>query len=64
MHFLLKCEAFKDTRDLYFNKFNYIIPNFIDLDDISKLNFLLGEGDKTYLAAQYIQTCHNLRGSE
>ena len=64
MHFLLQCEAFKDTRNLYFNKFNHIIPNFKDLNETSKINFLLGEGDRTYLAAQYVQTCHNLRGSE
>jgi len=56
MHFFLKCEAFKDTRNLYFNKFNYIIPHFKDLNGISKLNFLLGEGDKTFLADQYVQT--------
>jgi len=56
MLFFLKCEAFKDTRNLYFNKFNYIIPHFKDLNGISKLNFLLGEGDKTFLADQYVQT--------
>ena len=62
MHFLLKCEKFNETRDIYFEKFSSIISDFKEMNDLSKLKILLG--DRAYLAAQCISTCHNLRDSE
>ena len=64
MHFLLKCETFNHIRNIYFNKFNSVISHFQELDELSLLRILLGEGDRAYLAAQYISACHNLRDSE
>ena len=64
MHFLLQCETFIDIRNSYCNKFNSVIADFKDLSDLSKVKILLGEGDRAYLAAQYVSTCHNLRDSE
>ena len=66
MHFLLQCKTFSEIRNIYFNKFNSVISDFKELNDLSKLKIglLLGEGDRAYLAAQYVSTCHNLRDSE
>ena len=64
MHFLLRCEAFKEMRKNNFIKFNSKITNFNDLNDIEKFKILLGEGDHAYLASLYILACHTLRDSE
>ena len=55
MHFLLQCEQFNEIRNNYFNKFSSKITNFNDLNDLAELKVLLGKGDQTYLAAQYVQ---------
>ena len=64
MHFLLQCEKFNYTKNIHLKKSGVIISDFKELNDKSKLRIPLGEGDRAYLAAQYISTCHNLRDSE
>nr|WPH61295.1 reverse transcriptase [Somniosus microcephalus] len=61
MHFLLKCEKFNTSRNILFNKLSQTTPDFKELDDLSKLRLVLGEGDRPYLGAKYVTTCHNLR---
>ena len=63
-YFLLQCKTFSEIRNIYFNKFNSVTSDFKELNELSKLKILLGEGDRTDLTAQYISTCHNLRDSE
>ena len=46
---------------IYFNKFNSVISDFKELNDLSKLKILEGERDRSYLVAEYVSTCHNLR---
>ena len=49
MHFLLQCETFNETRNIYLNNFSSLISDFNELNDQSKLNILLGEADRTHL---------------
>ena len=46
--FLLQCKTFNEIRNIYFNKFNSVISDFKELNDLSKLKIglLLGEGDR------------------
>uniref|UniRef100_A0A3B1JC70 ribonuclease H n=1 Tax=Astyanax mexicanus TaxID=7994 RepID=A0A3B1JC70_ASTMX len=63
MHFLLQCEKFKETRNFFINKFNYLIQNFETFSLLEKLRITLGEGHTAPLAAKYVSACHSLRDS-
>lgn len=49
MHFLLHCKTFDNIRNIYFNKFNSLVPDFKELSELSKFTILLGEGDRANL---------------
>ena len=54
MHFLLQCEKFNETRNIYFDKFNSITSDFKELNDQSTLKILLG-GDRANLLPNIYQ---------
>ena len=64
VHFLLKYKKFDKTRKTYFDKLSLATPDFKELDDISKLRIILGEGNTAHLGAQYVTACPNLRDGE
>ena len=50
---LLQRKNFYEIRNIYFNKFNSVISDFKELNDLSTLKILLGEGDRRHVAVQY-----------
>ena len=63
LHFLTKCEKYKQIRQTYFPKFEAIIKGFPNLSDEEKLPILLGENSTcSKLASVYVYACHKYRG--
>ncbi len=61
VHFLLKCDKYRDVRTEYFQRFNLLTPDFFMLDENNKLCILLGEGHAAQLAAQCVTACYRIR---
>ena len=61
-HFLLNCQKYAATRNIYFAEFNKCIDDFGNLPSQIQIGILLGE-NATYssMAADYIMACHNIR---
>ena len=65
LHFLTKCEKYKQIRQTQFTKLEAIRKGFVNLLDMEKLPILLGEDRKcSTLAAAYVYACHKHRDSE
>ena len=65
LHFLTKCEKYKQIRQIHFPKFEALTKGFLDLTDEEKLPTLLGEDTlSSNLAAVYVSACHRQRDSE
>ena len=62
-HFLIHCAQYRHTTETYSAKFKHKIPNFEVLSKQQKICALLGEDmHSCHLAAEYVMTCHQLRG--
>ena len=64
LHFLLQCDKYKDIRASFFPKIKAKYKDFDATIDKSSLKDVLGEQSKcSFLAAQYVLTCHQVRDS-
>ena len=64
LHFLTKCEKYKQIRQTHFPKFEALRKGFLYLVDMEKLPILLGEDPEcSKLAAAYVYACHKHRDS-
>lgn len=57
MHFLLQCKTFNETRNIYFDKFKFVMLNFKELS-----TFRMFRGGVR--ADLPVSTCHSLKDSE
>ena len=65
LHFLLHCDKYKDIRASFFPKIKEKYNEFDSTINTSSLQYVLGEQSKcTFLAAQYVWSCHQLRDSQ
>lgn len=44
-HFLMKCSALQNQRDVFFNNVTSVVPSFSNLNDVEKFKFILTSND-------------------